>query len=183
MTTLLRPQRRHFFSIPDAFSSKKQYKEKKLLNFSQNQIYNVVSNVNDYKFFVPFCNHSHVYTNTPLRDGSYLMKAELGVGFKLFEEKYMSKVTCRKPTVVKAVAADAALFNDMTTTWQFTPNLPPSKLNSSAAADHPSCWVDFEISFEFASPIHAQASSVFFDQVSKMMLQAFVDRCQTVYRK
>lgn len=70
----------------------------------------------------------------------------------------------------------------MTTTWKFSPNLPHSKLNTKEAQDHPSCWVDFHIQFDFASPLHAQASSVFFDQVSKMMLQAFVDRCQTVYK-
>jgi coenzyme Q-binding protein COQ10 len=71
----------------------------------------------------------------------------------------------------------------MTTTWKFTPNVPRAKLNTSEAADHPTCWVDFDISFDFASPLHAQASTVFFDQVSKMMLQAFIGRCQTVYRK
>ena len=80
------------------------------------------------------------------------------------------------------MAADAKLFNDMTTTWKFTPNVPRTQLNTPEAADHPTCWVDFEISFEFASPLHAQASSVFFDQVSKMMLQAFITRCQTVYK-
>lgn len=29
--TLLRPQRRHFFSVPNILSSKKQYNERKLL--------------------------------------------------------------------------------------------------------------------------------------------------------
>lgn len=80
------------------------------------------------------------------------------------------------------MAADSTLFNDMTTTWKFTPNLPHSSNATAAAADHPSCWVDFNISFDFASPIHAQASSVFFDKVSNMTLQAFVDRCQVVYK-
>ncbi|CAO3652310.1 unnamed protein product [Mucor fragilis] len=183
MATILRPQRRHFFTIPNLLSSKKQYSERKLLSFSQNQLYAVVSNVDDYYQFIPFCNHSRVYTNTPMSNGTNVMEAELGVGFKLFQEKYMSKVTCQKPSLVQAVAADAKLFNDMTTTWKFTPNVPRSKLSLPSAADHPTCWVDFDISFDFASPLHAQASTVFFDQVSKMMLQAFVDRCHTVYKK
>jgi coenzyme Q-binding protein COQ10 len=71
----------------------------------------------------------------------------------------------------------------MATIWKFTPNLPRDQLAKSIAADHPTCWVDFEITFDFASPLHAQASSVFFDQVSKMTLQAFIDRCHTVYKK
>jgi coenzyme Q-binding protein COQ10 len=71
----------------------------------------------------------------------------------------------------------------MTTIWNFTPNVPRDQLTKSTATDHPTCWVDFEITFDFASPLHAQASSVFFDQVSKMTLQAFIDRCHTVYKK
>ncbi|KAG2229295.1 dehydrase and lipid transport-domain-containing protein [Thamnidium elegans] len=183
MTAINRLQSRHFFTLPNVLSSKKQYSERKLLNFSQNQLYNVVSNVDDYHNFIPFCTASKVYTNKLLGNNINVMTAELSVGFKLFEEKYMSKVTCDKPRAVTAVAADAKLFNDMTTSWKFTPNVPHAKLNSVEAADHPTCWVDFNISFDFASPLHAQASTVFFDQVSKMMLQAFVDRCQTVYRK
>ncbi|CAO3692935.1 unnamed protein product [Rhizopus stolonifer] len=74
------------------------------------------------------------------------MNAELGIGFKLFKEKYMSKVTCERPKLVKAVAADSTLFNDMTTTWKFTPNLlHSSNATAAAAADHPSCWVNFNI--------------------------------------
>ncbi|KAI9483687.1 MAG: dehydrase and lipid transport-domain-containing protein [Benjaminiella poitrasii] len=186
MTSVIKPlqqQRRYFFSLPKILSSRKQHSERKLLNFSQNQLYDVVSNVEEYHQFVPFCIRSHVYSNTPMDNGVSVMKAELGVGFKLFKETYMSKVTCQKPTLVKAVAADATLFNDMTTTWKFTPNVPKAQLNSPSAGDHPTCWVDFDITFDFASPIHAQASSVFFDQVSKMMLQAFVNRCRTVYSK
>ncbi|KAI8991882.1 coenzyme Q10-like protein B-like protein, partial [Mycotypha africana] len=151
--------------------------------FSQNQLYNVVSNVDDYYLFVPYCIHSKVYSTRKLNDITSVMQAELGVGFKLFKEKYMSEVTCQKPSLVKAVAADASLFNDMVTTWRLTPNLPKSRLNTPDAANHPTCWIDFDIMFQFASPVHAQASSVFFDQVSRMTLQAFIDRCHAVYKK
>ncbi|KAI8989601.1 dehydrase and lipid transport-domain-containing protein [Pilobolus umbonatus] len=175
--------RRHFFSLPNILSSQKHYSERKLLKFSQSQLYNVVSNVDDYYLFVPFCTESKVYSTQSVNKGSKVvevMKAELSVGFQPFQERYMSEVTCDKPISVKAVAADATLFKDMSTTWKFTPNV--TDLKSATAADHPSCWVDFEIVFDFASPVHAQASSVFFDKVSKMTLQAFVDRCNTVYR-
>ncbi|KAL0086159.1 hypothetical protein F4703DRAFT_1720396, partial [Phycomyces blakesleeanus] len=171
---------RTFFSLPDLLSSRKQYSERKLLNFSQKEVYDVVSNVKDYHLFVPFCNASHVYSSTPLgTTGTYVMKAELGVGFKLFEEKYMSQVTCKEPMMVQAIAADSSLFKELVTTWKFTPYTYPS--GNLQATQPPACYVDFDITFEFASPIHAQASSVFFDQISKMMLGAFVGRCENVY--
>ncbi|KAI8374252.1 uncharacterized protein BYT42DRAFT_397677 [Radiomyces spectabilis] len=180
-TTPWKPGCRWFFSIPNVLSnaSKKQYSERRVLNFSQQEVYNVVANVTDYHRFVPFCVHSHVYSSDKIQQGENavtVMKAELGVGFKLFEEKYMSKVTCEEPKLVRAVAADASLFKEMVTTWKFHPH-------KSVRSERPSCLVDFHISFEFASPLHAQASTVFFDQVSKMMLKAFVERCETVYNR
>ncbi|KAF9090551.1 Coenzyme Q-binding protein coq10a, mitochondrial [Mortierella sp. GBA35] len=57
----------------------------------------------------------------------------------------------------------------------------PSNLTTMKPSDYPSVWVDFEIEFEFASPVHASMSSLFFDQVSKEMLAAFVKRAEVLY--
>jgi len=59
----------------------------------------------------------------------------------------------------------------------------PSNLATMRPSDYPSVWVDFEIEFEFSSPVHASMSSLFFDQVSKEMLQAFVKRAEALYGK
>lgn len=59
----------------------------------------------------------------------------------------------------------------------------PSNLGTMKPSDYPSVWVDFEISFEFESPVHASMSSMFFDQVSKEMLAAFIQRAQVLYGK
>ncbi|KAF9943510.1 hypothetical protein BGZ65_000909, partial [Modicella reniformis] len=59
----------------------------------------------------------------------------------------------------------------------------PSNLATMKPSDYPSCWVDFEIQFEFASPVHASMSSLFFDHVSKEMLMAFINRAETLYGK
>jgi len=59
----------------------------------------------------------------------------------------------------------------------------PSNLATMKPSDYPSCLVDFEIQFEFASAVHASMSSLFFDQVSKEMLKAFVHRAEILYGK
>ncbi|KAI8329829.1 hypothetical protein BC941DRAFT_362165 [Chlamydoabsidia padenii] len=164
---------RSFFNFAETLhnASIKRYNEKKLLNFSHQQVYDVVANINDYHLFLPFCNHSRVYSFS-FKGGNHqqkVMQAELGIGFKLFEEKYMSTVTCEEPYRVTAVSTDASLFKELVTTWQFSPHSPTN------------CTVDFSIQFEFASPLHAQASNVFFDQVSQLMMKAFIDRCHQVY--
>ncbi|KAG2177187.1 hypothetical protein INT43_007844 [Umbelopsis isabellina] len=155
-------------------------------SYSQAQVYDIVSNVTDYHQFIPFCTHSKVFTSRPVKAGTgnqVVMEAELGVGFNMFSEKYTSLVTCDQPSQVKAESADATLFKELTTVWRFTPNVERQKLKEPQASHHPSCWVDFSIAFEFASPLHAQASGVFFDKVSSMMMAAFIDRCAQVYGK
>lgn len=59
----------------------------------------------------------------------------------------------------------------------------PSNLATMKPSDYPLVWIDFEIDFEFASPVHASMSSLFFDQVSKEMLAAFVKRAEVLYGK
>lgn len=41
--------------------------------------------------------------------------------------------------------------------------------------------VKLDVSFAFASPVHAAVSAAFFGQVSKRMVEAFEERCQYVY--
>ncbi|KAI7832713.1 cyclase/dehydrase, partial [Gamsiella multidivaricata] len=126
---------------------------------------------------------------------------ELGIGFNSLQERYVSTVTCQEPWAVRAVSYDSKLFKELSTTWKFTPNAPKNTTleaamdqdlqethllrrlagEPDAPSDYPSCWVDFEIQFEFASPVHASMSSLFFDQVSKEMLKAFVDRAEELY--
>ncbi|RUP47105.1 dehydrase and lipid transport-domain-containing protein [Jimgerdemannia flammicorona] len=190
---------RSFFSLPPlptglpnpfADSSKKEYSERKLLNYSQQQLYDVVSDVDQYNLFVPWCTHSRVLSTktVPRKDKNHavvtVMKAELGVGFKGFSEQYVSEVTCNRPWRVRAISTDSSLFRTLVTTWRFTPTTPHfTSLTASRALQPPSCYIDFGIIFEFASPLHVQVANLFFDQISKDMIRAFEQRCEKVYGK
>jgi coenzyme Q-binding protein COQ10 len=41
--------------------------------------------------------------------------------------------------------------------------------------------VSFDLTYEFSNPLHAGVSSTFFGQISKLMIAAFADRCQSIY--
>jgi len=41
--------------------------------------------------------------------------------------------------------------------------------------------LSLELSFAFASPVHAAVSNTFFGKVSTMMVKAFEERCLKVY--
>ena len=64
--------------------TKKYYHERKLLGYSPEQMFAVVSNVENYSEFVPWCQTSTVLYKS--EDGTYL-EAELEVGFQVFVER------------------------------------------------------------------------------------------------
>ncbi|KAL1137622.1 hypothetical protein AAG570_009318 [Ranatra chinensis] len=123
------------------------------------QMYNVVSDVENYRNFVPFCKKSNVTSRT-LTD----LRGELEIGFPPMVENYTSHVTLRKPHLVKAECVEGKMFKHLTTIWRFKRGLK----------DRPrSCLVDFYVSFEFKSLVHSQIANMFFNELVSQMESAF----------
>ncbi|KAJ7700047.1 dehydrase and lipid transport-domain-containing protein [Mycena rosella] len=192
-------RRRLLFSLPD-FSSilpgggseVQTYHEQKTLPYTRQQLYNVVSDVRSYHHFIPFCSASRVLSATDETRIPILLDAELTVQFLAFKESYVSRVTCIPLESVQAVASSSTpLFKELTTTWRFQaipsrepPSAPPSSFDgglSERATDSAATLASLDLAFAFASPIHAAVSSSFFGQVSKLMVNAFEERCAEVY--
>merc|ERR1712020_558624 len=145
------------------------YSEQRLVGYSCEQMFSVVSEVERYHSFVPWCKKS-VIKKRKRRNGQIV--AELIVGFPPhFGESYTSTVTLVEPYLVTAVCNDLNMFNHLKTVWKFSP------IENEIAK----CKLDFAVSFEFRNSVHNYISRLFFDEVIKKNVKAFLKQAENRY--
>jgi coenzyme Q-binding protein COQ10 len=127
---------RDFFQ--QASPALKRHHERRLIRYPAKLLYEVVSNVDKYHEFVPWCRQSKVLTRSNDR-----LSAELTVGFKYLTERYVSQVQLRAPQQVIATSFQTNLFESLRTEWKFSP-----------AHDPDNTWVNFQVDFQFRSALY-----------------------------
>jgi len=185
-------QRDNNNSMHRSFASRKIVRD-----VTPSQLFEIVADVNKYHEFLPFCRRSKV-TNEIDKDR---FEAELEIGFKVFNERYTSRVTLERPRKVTAEDKSnerdggGALFEKMKTVWRFREleedeedededdsdkENEKEKKNTTTRKRNVSTVVDFEIAFKVKSSAHAAALSVFFEDVANTQIQAFEKRCRSL---
>ena len=180
----------------DSSLLKRKFSSRKIVrDVAPAELFAIVADVNKYHEFLPFCRRSKV-THEIDKDR---FEAELEIGFKVFNERYTSRVTLDRPRKVTAEDKSneedggGALFEKMKTVWRFREleeeeeedvnDVESRKENEEKLTrqkKNVSTVVDFEIAFKVKSSAHAAALSVFFEDVANTQIQAFEKRCRSL---
>nr|CCA25311.1 conserved hypothetical protein [Albugo laibachii Nc14] len=144
----------------------KSHSESKVVPFSANEMFDVVADVNSYKEFLPFCVESRVLR----KPNENVMEAMLRIGFKIFTEAYTSRVIMNRPHKINIKSLESPTFKRIESEWQFKQLENPY-----------SCQVQFRVVFEVASFLHANAIKLFFEDVARTQLNAFIGRAGWKY--
>lgn len=142
--------------------------EKRKLPYSAQQMYALVADVSAYPAFLPWCAASRVRKRTPIPNGE-VVDADLVISFKVFREKFGSRVTLSpERNHVDVVYLDGP-FKYLTNHWHFT-DLPEG-----------GCEVDFFVDFEFRSPLLQSIIGVVFNEAMLRIVRAFEERAAELY--
>ena len=128
--------------------------EKKVLRYTQEQLFDMVADVARYPEFLPWCVGARVLS----RDEQVLV-ADLTIGFRMFRETFRSRVGLNKPGHIH-VTYENGPFRYLNNHWRFTP--------VAGGAE-----VDFFVDFEFRSRILQVAIGVVFNEAVRWMVRAF----------
>lgn len=165
--------RRTFFRFPTRVDPttvyRKRFREERLLGWSNEQLFDLVSNVNEYQYFLPACIRSTI--TKKISDHEIIAELEIGVP-PLIQETYESHIKLNPPHLLTASSREGRLFHHLDTTWKFTAGVPGVKRTSQ---------VLFTLDFEFKNAVYAKLVHSVFDQMAKQTMSAFTERAERLF--
>ena len=142
--------------------------ETRHLPYSAQQMYDLVADVASYPQFLPWTAAARVRKVTSREDGSRVMEADLVISFKVFRERFGSRVVLwDEAKRIETEYLDGP-FQHMRSNWEFR------------EADG-GCEVSFDVDFAFRNKLLQGAAELFFYEAMKRIVRAFEDRAKDLY--
>ena len=141
------------------------------VNFSPQQIFEVVADVGSYKDFLPLVERSTVRNRKPAVDEYESFNADLVIGYKKMgiHESFSSQVeTSRANLSVNAVSSGNAV-KKLISSWQIT------------AVEGKKSDITFAVDYEMKSHLLQMLLSGMFDHAAKKVMGAFEARAAKLY--
>ncbi len=139
-----------------------QHSEQRVLPYTPEQMFGLVADVEAYPQFLPWCVGARIRRRTEAE-----ITADLMIGFKIYRERFTSRVLLAPPGRITAIYADGP-FRHLRSEWTFTPA-------------EGGCLVAFFVDFEFKSQILQTVISFVFTEAVHRMVAAFEARARALY--
>lgn len=143
--------------------------EEQIIDFSKDQMFDLVANIDSYSDFLPWCDKSHIISRQTDDNGNLKLVADLDIGYKSLSYTYRSDVTLSSTKSFIKVSHVEGPFKHLANEWNF------EEISKT------SCKVSFFIDFEFKSKIFNLLMSEFFDVAFKKMVDSFNNRAREIY--
>jgi coenzyme Q-binding protein COQ10 len=139
------------------------YQENRILPFRAKDLYHLVSDIEQYPTFLPWCIAARINSRTDT-----LIIAELGIRFGAFSSFYTSRVQLTPFSHID-VTLEKGPLNHLTTLWQFIP-FNPTTTN-----------IKFDLSVELQSSFLEKALKTIFTEKAQTIMTAFEKRAYHLY--
>jgi coenzyme Q-binding protein COQ10 len=146
-----------------------RHSETRTLPYTAQQMYDLVADVARYPEFLPWTAAARIRSRTPEGDHE-VMLADLVVSFKVFREKFGSRVTLWPEKKRIDTEYIEGPFKHLHSRWEFRDVDGGSE-------------VHFEVDFEFRNIILQKAAGLFFFEAMQRIVRAFEGRAHQLYGK
>lgn len=143
-----------------------------LLWYSPREMYALVTAIEDYPQFLPWCERAELLEQHD--DG---VTARLHLAFAGVRQAFTTRNTHTEGREVHMKLVDGP-FSQLEGTWRFLPLQTPG---AAAEAEPTACKVEFSLQYAFASRPLALVVSPVFDRIANTFVDAFVKRAEQVY--
>lgn len=136
--------------------------------YSAEQMFALIAEVESYPQFLPWCAGCRVRDRRADAEGE-ILEADLIISFKVFRERFGSRVTLRPESRQIDVNYLDGPFKYLNNHWRFTP------------VSDTECEVDFFVDFEFRSRTLQAVIGVVFGEAMRRIVRAFEERAAQLY--
>ena len=143
-------------------------KEKQLVPYTKDQMFDLVSNIDEYKEFLPWCNGSKIISRERFDDHEIVI-ADLEIGYDQFVYTYRSEVRLAEDKSYINVKNLDGPFKYLTNEWKF------------ANIDEINSEIEFMIDFELNLSLLDVVMNKFFNLAFQRMVSAFLERAKEIY--
>jgi coenzyme Q-binding protein COQ10 len=149
-----------------------KHHETRVLPYTAQQMYDLVADVASYPQFLPWNAAARIRSRTPVAgaqgEAGEVMEADLVISFKVFRERFGSRVTLWPDAKRIETEYLDGPFRHMRSTWGFR----------DVAGG---CEVEFFVDFEFRNAILQGIIGVVFNEAMQRIVRAFERRAAALY--